>query len=60
MRDLTPWFLLLFAVETVLMMALAVPLLRRWVKPNPIYGLRTPRTSATRASGIGAIITEEG
>lgn len=44
MRDLTPWFLLLFASETVVTMALAVPLMRGWVKPNRIYGLRTPRT----------------
>ena len=44
MRDLTPWFLLLFAGETVLTMAMAVPLMRGWVKPNPVYGLRTPRT----------------
>lgn len=44
MQDLTPWFLLLFAGVTVLMMAMAVPLMRGWVGPNSIYGVRTPKT----------------
>jgi uncharacterized membrane protein len=44
MRNPTPWFMLLFAGESVVTMAMAVPLLRGWVKPNPMYGLRTPRT----------------
>src|SRR4051812_11579756 len=44
MRDLTPWFMLLFAGESVVTMAISVPLMRGWVKPNPAYGIRTPRT----------------
>jgi uncharacterized membrane protein len=44
MHDLTSWFLLLFAGVTTLMMVLAVPLIRGRVRPNLIYGLRTPKT----------------
>jgi uncharacterized membrane protein len=42
--DITLWFLLLFAGVTALMMALAVPLIRGRVKPNVLYGVRTPKT----------------
>lgn len=39
-------FLLLFCGSGALFIALAVPLLRGRVKPNPTYGLRTPETLA--------------
>ena len=32
--------------SSLLTAALAVPLMRRWVAPNPLYGFRTPRTLA--------------
>ncbi|MEO6812248.1 MAG: SdpI family protein [Isosphaeraceae bacterium] len=44
MPDLTPWFLWLFVGATTLLMAISVPLMKGWVKPNRIYGVRTPKT----------------
>ncbi len=44
MQNMTLWFLLLFVGVTVLTTALATPLMRGWVKPNLIYGVRTTRT----------------
>lgn len=44
MRDLTPWFLLLFVGVAALMVAISIPLMKGWIRPNPIYGVRTPRT----------------
>lgn len=44
MHDLSLWFLLLFAGVTILMMVVAVPLIRGRVRPNLIYGVRTPKT----------------
>jgi len=44
MPDLTSWFLLFFAIATMLMVALSVPLMRGKIKPNMIYGVRTPKT----------------
>lgn len=37
---------LLFIATGILMIALAIPLMRRRVKPNSIYGLRIPATFA--------------
>ena len=44
MPGVTSWFLLLFASVTILMMVMAVPLIRGRVRPNPLYGVRTPKT----------------
>lgn len=43
-HDLSAWFLLLFVGVTILQMGLAVPLIRGRVPPNPLYGVRTPKT----------------
>jgi uncharacterized membrane protein len=40
------YFALLFVAVGVLLIALAVPLIRRRVKPNRLYGLRVPATFA--------------
>lgn len=34
---------LMFAGISILLMALAIPMIRGWVKPNPYYGFRTPK-----------------
>ena len=44
MHDPTTWFLLLFSTVTALLMAAAVPMMRGWVRPNPLYGVRTAKT----------------
>jgi len=38
------WFLLFFVAETVLLVAMSVPLMQGRVKPNSIYGVRTAKT----------------
>jgi SdpI/YfhL protein family len=38
------WFLLLFVAETILLIAISVPLMQGRVKPNSIYGVRTAKT----------------
>jgi hypothetical protein len=42
--DIAHWFLLLFVFVGALMAGLSLPLLLRRVKPNSLYGFRTPRT----------------
>jgi uncharacterized membrane protein len=37
-------FMLLFVATGLLMVVFSVPLIRRWVKPNYLYGFRTPKT----------------
>lgn len=37
---------ILFLGESLLLMALSVPLILKRVKPNPFYGLRTPKSLA--------------
>jgi len=37
-------FMLLFATGGILQMALTVPMIRRRVKPNALYGFRIPKT----------------
>jgi uncharacterized membrane protein len=44
MDGLTPWFLLLFVGVTALLTVLSAPLMWGWVKPNPLYGVRTTKT----------------
>jgi uncharacterized membrane protein len=38
--------MVLFSLVAILFMGLAWPLMRRWVKPNYLYGLRVPATLA--------------
>ena len=48
-----------------LLFALAIPLVSRWVPPNPVYGVRTSKTysdrelwyTANRSAGITMAIT---
>jgi uncharacterized membrane protein len=44
LTDTTLGFLLLFVFVSLLMVGLAVPVIRRRVKPNYLYGFRTPKT----------------
>jgi uncharacterized membrane protein len=37
-------FMLFFVATGLLLAGLSVPLILRWVKPNGIYGFRTPKT----------------
>lgn len=42
--DMAVWFLLLFVFTGLLMAGLSIPLATRRVKPNLLYGFRTPTT----------------
>ena len=44
MNNMALWFLFLFVGETVLLIAISVPLMQGRVKPNSIYGVRTTKT----------------
>lgn len=44
MQTITLWFMLLFVAIGLLFVGLSVPLIRRRVKPNHLYGFRTPKT----------------
>lgn len=37
------WLTLMYAGLGLLMAALSVPMIQRWIKPNPFYGFRTPK-----------------
>ena len=47
MEDNTLGFMLLFIAVGLLNVGLSVPLIRRWVKPNHLYGFRTPKTMSS-------------
>jgi uncharacterized membrane protein len=42
--EIALWFMLLFIVVGLLMAGLSIPLILRRVKPNSLYGFRTPKT----------------
>ena len=43
-HNMSLWFLLLFVGESVLLTGISIPLMQGRVKPNSIYGVRTPKT----------------
>lgn len=45
--ETTLGFMLLFVATGLLMVILSVPPIRRWVKPNYLYGFRTPKTMSS-------------
>lgn len=49
MEAITLGFLCLFVVNGLLLIGLAIPLIRRRVKPNPWYGFRTAKTMSSEA-----------
>lgn len=44
MESITFWFMLLFIAVGLLIVGLSAPLVRGQVKPNRLYGFRTPKT----------------